>query len=165
MSAIIEACDIDIVGEGVQRLRDALTANRVTLARIEREYDSDRRLLEAREFWGDKDDDQRLITRGNSTEADCAARGDRRERHHPQRSREMRDATKFQTTPGIIRFFKLGDFYEAFDDDARTVGRELEITVTSTRGDSPRAMAGVPYHAIDRYIEQLRGQGYIVEVY
>lgn len=76
----------------------------------------------------------------------------------------MISASQYQTKPGVIRLFKIGDFYEAFDEDARTVGRELQITVTSTRGDNPRPLAGVPYHAIDRYVQILRHEGHAVEV-
>lgn len=76
----------------------------------------------------------------------------------------MISTSKYQTKPGVIRLFRLGDFYESFDDDARTVGRELQITVTSTRGDNPRPMAGVPYHAVDRYVKTLRSKGHTVEV-
>jgi hypothetical protein len=72
--------------------------------------------------------------------------------------------SKFQTKPGVIRLFRLGDFLEAFDEDAETVGRELVLTVTSTRGDNPRRMAGVPEYARDRYIGELRAKGYKVEV-
>lgn len=69
-----------------------------------------------------------------------------------------------QTKAGVIRLFKMGDFYEAFDMDAETIGRDLVITVTSTRGDNPRRMAGVPAHAVDRYVETLRSKGRIVEL-
>jgi DNA mismatch repair protein MutS len=68
--------------------------------------------------------------------------------------------------PGAILFFRLGDFYEMFDEDAELVARELELTLTKRdwgRGErSP--MAGVPYHAADRYIARLIGKGYRVAV-
>ncbi len=68
--------------------------------------------------------------------------------------------------PGAILFFRLGDFYEMFDEDAELVARELELTLTKRdwgRGERT-PMAGVPYHAADRYIARLIGKGYRVAV-
>ena len=68
--------------------------------------------------------------------------------------------------PDAILFFRMGDFYEMFDDDAELVARELELTLTRRdfgRGErSP--MAGVPHHAADGYIARLIGKGYRVAV-
>jgi DNA mismatch repair protein MutS len=68
--------------------------------------------------------------------------------------------------PDTILFFRLGDFYELFDDDAEIVARELEIALTRRdfgRGEmSP--MAGVPCKAADGYIARLVGKGYRVAV-
>ncbi len=68
--------------------------------------------------------------------------------------------------PDAILFFRMGDFYEMFDDDAELVARELEITLTKRdfgRGQrSP--MAGVPHHAADGYIARLIGKGYRVAI-
>src|SRR5438874_3110055 len=68
--------------------------------------------------------------------------------------------------PDAILFFRMGDFYELFDDDAEMVARELEIALTRRdwgRGEkSP--MAGVPHHAVDGYIARLVGKGYRVAV-
>ncbi len=68
--------------------------------------------------------------------------------------------------PDAILFFRLGDFYEMFDDDAELVARELEITLTKRdfgRGlRSP--MAGVPHHAADGYIARLISKGYRVAI-
>ena len=68
--------------------------------------------------------------------------------------------------PDAILFFRMGDFYELFDDDAEIVARELEIALTRRdwgRGEkSP--MAGVPHHAVDGYIARLVGKGYRVAV-
>ena len=65
-----------------------------------------------------------------------------------------------------ILFFRLGDFYEMFFDDARTASRELELTLTGKDcGLSERApMCGVPYHAVDTYIEKLIERGYKVAI-
>jgi len=59
--------------------------------------------------------------------------------------------------PGILLFFRMGDFYELFYDDARRAAKLLDITLT-TRGQSagqPIPMAGVPYHAVDSYLARL----------
>ena len=65
-----------------------------------------------------------------------------------------------------ILFFRLGDFYEMFFDDAITVSRELEITLTGKDcGLSERApMCGVPYHACDLYLKKLIEKGYMVAI-
>ncbi|MCH8993730.1 MAG: DNA mismatch repair protein MutS [Chloroflexi bacterium] len=68
--------------------------------------------------------------------------------------------------PHAIVFFRLGDFYETFDDDAKLVARELEITLTSKpMGKGVRVpLAGVPYHAVDGYLARLVGKGYKVAI-
>jgi DNA mismatch repair protein MutS len=60
----------------------------------------------------------------------------------------------------------LGDFYETFDDDAKTTSRELEITLTSREmGKGQRVpLAGIPYHALDNYLARLIGKGYKVAI-
>lgn len=60
-----------------------------------------------------------------------------------------------------ILFFRLGDFYEMFFEDAVTVSRELELTLTSRAG-SP--MCGVPYHSAETYIKQLIDKGFRVAI-
>jgi len=66
--------------------------------------------------------------------------------------------------PHAIVFFRLGDFYETFDDDAELCARELEITLTSKpMGKGLRVpLAGIPYHAVDGYIARLIAKGYKV---
>lgn len=68
--------------------------------------------------------------------------------------------------PGCILFYRLGDFYEMFFDDAITVSRELEITLTGKQcGLEERApMCGVPYHAVDGYLNRLVSKGYKVAI-
>ncbi len=68
--------------------------------------------------------------------------------------------------PGVILFFRLGDFYEMFFDDAKLVSRELELTLTGKDcGLSERApMCGVPYHAVDTYLQKLIEKGYKVAI-
>ena len=67
---------------------------------------------------------------------------------------------------GIILFYRLGDFYEMFFDDALTASHELELTLTGKQcGLSERVpMCGVPYHAKDIYIEKLIEKGYKVAI-
>lgn len=65
-----------------------------------------------------------------------------------------------------LLFFRLGDFYELFNDDALTASRELNITLTGrgTGQEGKTPMCGVPYHAADSYIETLIKKGYKVAV-
>ena len=65
-----------------------------------------------------------------------------------------------------ILFYRLGDFYEMFYDDALTASRELEITLTGKNcGQEERApMCGVPYHAVDVYLNKLVAKGYKVAI-
>ncbi|MBS5065516.1 MAG: DNA mismatch repair protein MutS [Hungatella hathewayi] len=65
-----------------------------------------------------------------------------------------------------ILFYRLGDFYEMFFEDAITVARELEITLTGKEcGLEERApMCGVPYHAVDTYLNRLVQKGYKVAI-
>ena len=65
-----------------------------------------------------------------------------------------------------ILFYRLGDFYEMFFDDALTVSKELEITLTGKEcGLKERApMCGVPYHAVDSYLSRLVQKGYKVAI-
>ena len=68
--------------------------------------------------------------------------------------------------PDAIVFFRLGDFYEMFGDDAVLASRLLDITLTSREaGKAGRIpMCGVPYHAVDSYLAALVSQGYKVAV-
>ncbi len=63
-----------------------------------------------------------------------------------------------------LMFFRLGDFYELFFEDAETASRELEITLTA-RGKADKVpMCGVPHHAADTYIDRLISRGYKVAI-
>ena len=68
--------------------------------------------------------------------------------------------------PDCILFYRLGDFYEMFFDDAITASRELEITLTGKScGQEERApMCGIPYHAADGYLNKLVTKGYKVAI-
>ncbi len=71
-----------------------------------------------------------------------------------------------QQYPQAIVFFRLGDFYETFDEDARVVANELEIILTSREmGKGNRVpMAGIPYHALDNYLAKLINHGHKVAI-
>ncbi|HEX5139829.1 MAG TPA: DNA mismatch repair protein MutS, partial [Dehalococcoidia bacterium] len=68
--------------------------------------------------------------------------------------------------PQAIVFFRLGDFYETFDDDAKLVAAELEITLTSKpMGKDLRVpLAGVPHHALQAHLKKLVGRGFKVAI-
>ena len=68
--------------------------------------------------------------------------------------------------PDAILFFRLGDFYEMFFDDAETASRELDLTLTSRNKNSPDRvpLCGVPYHAAPGYISRLISKGYKVAI-
>lgn len=71
-----------------------------------------------------------------------------------------------QQHPGTLLFFRLGDFYELFYDDAVTGARELEITLTARHKErgNPVPMCGVPHHSVAGYIAKLVRKGYRVAV-
>ena len=68
--------------------------------------------------------------------------------------------------PDCILFYRLGDFYEMFFEDAKTVSRELELTLTGKDcGLEERApMCGVPFHAVEGYLTRLVQKGYKVAI-
>ena len=69
--------------------------------------------------------------------------------------------------PDCILMFRMGDFYEMFDDDAEVAARELDITLTARaqrKGGEKIPMAGVPYHSVDGYIAKLIEKGFHVAV-
>ena len=65
-----------------------------------------------------------------------------------------------------VLFFRLGDFYEMFDEDARLAAKELDLTLTTRDRNRPAEeqtpMCGVPYHSVDAYIARLVAKGYKV---
>ena len=69
--------------------------------------------------------------------------------------------------PDVVLLMRVGDFYEAYGPDAETIARELEITLTGKedKGAGMRIpMAGVPHHAMERYVARLISKGYKVAV-
>ncbi len=70
-----------------------------------------------------------------------------------------------QKYPDCILFFRMGDFYETFYDDARICSQVLGLTLTSrNKSASPVPLAGVPYHAVDGYLKKMLQAGYKVAV-
>ena len=69
-----------------------------------------------------------------------------------------------------ILFFRLGDFYEMFGDDAKTASCELDLMLTTRDKDKTKSfeekvpMCGIPYHASDAYIARLISKGYKVAI-
>ena len=70
--------------------------------------------------------------------------------------------------PDSILFFRLGDFYEMFNEDAKLVSKELDLTLTTRDRNKPpeerTPMCGVPYHSCDSYIARLIAKGYKVAI-
>jgi DNA mismatch repair protein MutS len=74
--------------------------------------------------------------------------------------------------PEAILLYRLGDFYEAFDDDAKLAAELLDVTLTrkeyavekGTKAKQFCPMAGIPYHAVESYVARLVGQGYRVAI-
>ncbi|NLA80143.1 MAG: DNA mismatch repair protein MutS, partial [Chloroflexi bacterium] len=68
--------------------------------------------------------------------------------------------------PNAIVFFRLGDFYETFDEDAEKTAKALDIVLTSRPvAKGVRVpMAGIPYHAVDNYIGRLIDKGFHVAI-
>ena len=68
--------------------------------------------------------------------------------------------------PDCILFYRLGDFYEMFFEDAKLVSRELELTLTGKQCGLPERapMCGVPYHAVDSYLTRLVANGHKVAI-
>jgi DNA mismatch repair protein MutS len=75
----------------------------------------------------------------------------------------MRQYRRFKEShPDCVLFFRMGDFYEMFDEDAETVHRALGLTLTQRTAGIP--MAGIPWHAAEGYLHKMIMQGYRVAV-
>ena len=68
--------------------------------------------------------------------------------------------------PDALLFYRMGDFYELFLEDAKVAARELQIALTSRSRDAenPIPMCGVPWHAVEGYVAQLIDKGYHVAI-
>lgn len=76
--------------------------------------------------------------------------------------RQFKDAK--ERYPDCIIFFRMGDFYELFYNDAVIASRELSITLTKRGSIAQIPLAGIPYHAIDTYLPRLVNKGYKVAI-
>jgi DNA mismatch repair protein MutS len=66
--------------------------------------------------------------------------------------------------PDALLFFRMGDFYELFYDDAIVASRELQLTLTARDKERSQPMCGVPYHAVDNYLQRLLRKGYRIAI-
>jgi len=70
-----------------------------------------------------------------------------------------------QKYPDCILFFRMGDFYETFYEDAKVCSKVLGLTLTSrSKGENPIPLAGVPYHAVEGYLKKMLQAGFRVAV-
>ena len=95
--------------------------------------------------------------------AAAGAAGDAFAAHTPMMQQYLRIKAEF---PDTLVFYRMGDFYEVFFDDARKANRLLDITLTS-RGQSagePVVMAGVPVHSVENYLARLIKMGEAVAI-
>src|SRR5215217_5283206 len=87
-----------------------------------------------------------------------------------QLSPAMRQYQQFKSQyPGYVLFFRMGDFYEMFWDDARTAAKTLGVSLTSrSRGglnaEDAVPMAGVPFHAVENYLRKMIAAGHKVAI-
>ncbi len=88
---------------------------------------------------------------------------DKNYQHTPMMQQYLKIKADFQE---MLLFYRMGDFYELFYDDARTAARILDIALTSRgkSGGDPIPMAGVPYHAAESYLARLINQGQSVAI-
>jgi len=88
--------------------------------------------------------------------------------HTPSAGKISSDLTPFmrqwttakQQNPDALLFFRMGDFYELFYDDAAIASRELQLTLTARDKERNVPMCGVPYHAVEQYLTRLLRKGY-----
>lgn len=66
--------------------------------------------------------------------------------------------------PEYLLFFRMGDFYETFLEDAKIIARELDLTLTARDKDKSLPMAGVPWHSVEGYLARLTRKGYRVAI-
>jgi len=67
--------------------------------------------------------------------------------------------------PGCILLFRMGDFYELFDEDAKVISKAVGLTLTSRdKGETKRPMAGMPYHSLSQYLGKIVKLGYKVAI-
>lgn len=78
--------------------------------------------------------------------------------HTPMMQQYLRIKTDY---PDMLLFYRMGDFYELFFDDAKRASQLLDLTLThrGQSADKPIPMAGVPYHAVENYLARLLKKG------
>ncbi len=77
----------------------------------------------------------------------------------------MRQFKRFKEEyPDSIIFFRMGDFYEVFFEDAKIVAKELDITLTKRGAKHKVPLAGIPFHAVDTYLPRMVKKGYKVAI-
>src|SRR5688500_19624444 len=79
----------------------------------------------------------------------------------------MRQYREFKAQyPGYVLFFRMGDFYEMFWEDAQTCAKTLGVALTSRNKGSPDEipMAGVPFHAVENYLRKMIAAGHKVAI-
>ena len=106
----------------------------------------------------DASQSRRCETRTNPIHSQAMSAHMSKQKHTPMMQQYLRIKAEY---PDILLFYRMGDFYELFYDDAREAAKLLDITLTA-RGQSagePIPMAGVPYHAVDAYLAKLVKQG------
>ena len=104
-----------------------------------------------------------MVSREDSLKNDSAGDGAEAQRHTPMMVQYLR--IKADHTNALL-FYRMGDFYELFFEDAQRASKLLDITLTA-RGQSngaPIPMAGVPYHAVDQYLQKLVKLGETVAI-
>ncbi len=69
-----------------------------------------------------------------------------------------------QENPDALLFFRMGDFYELFYDDAVTASRELQLTLTARDRERQMPMCGVPYHSVEGYLTRLLRRGFRIAI-
>lgn len=92
--------------------------------------------------------------KGTTPRAGKSGKSDKAEKHTPMMLQYLRIKADH---PDTLLFYRMGDFYELFHDDAKKAARLLDITLTS-RGQSggvPIRMAGIPFHSVDQYLARL----------
>ena len=96
-------------------------------------------------------------------------RGGSKTSHAAEKSAEMTpfmrqwSAAK-RENPDALLFFRMGDFYELFYDDAVTASRELQLTLTARDRERQVPMCGVPYHSVENYLARLLRKGYRIAI-
>src|SRR6478735_10301588 len=102
-----------------------------------------------------------------SSTADAAARVSSRAPADKALSPAMRQYRDFKSQyPGYVLFFRMGDFYEMFWDDAQVCNKVLGVALTSRNKGSPDEipMAGVPFHAVENYLRKMIAAGHKVAI-